>query len=111
MKVLKNFTDKPNLEHLIRKYKIKFDVFEQNNVCELNIFVIPEEYRGRGIGSKVMTLFCEWLDENEYACKLLASNKLGSDLEYLINFYSKYDFNLLNYDGVKEEANFYRENI
>lgn len=95
MYIQKNFSDCPKLLNILHKYKIKFDVLYDvdKNVCVLDRLQIPDEYRFIHIGTKVLELFVEWLDTNEYDCELLASDKLGTPLDILYNFYSKFGFN------------------
>lgn len=107
-KVLCTFKDCPLLCDLLNKYKIKFDVFRANSVCNLGRLCIPEQYRGRGIGSKVMEYFVQWLDENEFDCELLASKRLGTDINVLIDFYSSFGYNVCWYDSDEGTAKMFR---
>lgn len=74
--------------NIVKKYNITFDItiWADDNIVWLNHLVIPSRLRGKGIGSKVMKEFCNWLDDNHYDCKILI---LKMDL---FNFYNKFSF-------------------
>lgn len=102
------FEDCPLLLNLLDKYKISFDVYIKNSTCILDKLYIPEQYRGKGLGKKVMSYFCEWLDENRFDCELLASKSLGTDINILINFYSSFGYDLCWFDSTEGTAKLFR---
>ena len=86
------FDKDSRLYDYITRYKVKFDVELDDETAELKLFVIPDEYQGRNIATKIMELFCDWLDDNQYVCKLIASSNLGVKLDILLIFYESFGF-------------------
>jgi len=80
--------------NLIKKYNIKFDItlWTPENIVWLNNLVIPEKFCHKGIGSKLLTAFTTWLDENKYSSKLLVSDCYGTPINDLIQFYGKFGY-------------------
>ena len=78
----------------IKENKIIFDIsiWETENLVWLNRFIIPKKLRKNGFGTKVMEMFSQWLDENQFDSKLLVSNCYGIPEHILINFYGKYGY-------------------
>lgn len=74
--------------NIVKKYGLTFDItiWEEDKIVWLNHLVVPQKLRNKGIGSKVMQEFCNWLDDNHYNCKILILKMT------LFNFYSPFNF-------------------
>lgn len=61
----------------------------ENNTAQLRYFILSPEYRGLGLGRKLMELFMEYLRENKYsACYLWTTN----EQESAANLYKRFGF-------------------
>jgi len=62
-----------------------------NDTAQLRYFILEPEYRGIGLGKKLMDLFVEYLKEKNYKrCYLWTTN----ELEAAASLYTKYGFTL-----------------
>lgn len=92
----------------ITNYQITFDlsIWEKEKLVWLNNFIIPNEYRLKGLGTSIMSDFSKWLDSNEYDSKLLVSSCYGTSEYKLIDFYKKFDYKIYhekNHKGIYME--------
>lgn len=59
--------------NIINAYKVKMDItiWEQEKICWLNNFKVPEKFRHKRIGSKSLNELIDFCKENGYTLKLL----------------------------------------
>jgi peptidyl-dipeptidase Dcp len=63
----------------------------ENNTAQLRYFYIEPEYRGIGLGKKLMQLFMDFLKEKGYRASYLLTTH---ELHAAASLYSRYGFNL-----------------
>jgi ribosomal protein S18 acetylase RimI-like enzyme len=88
---------KKNIKKLFPKAFLSLDFYrnlEPANYLYLHKIEIPKEYKNQGIGSKVMQILCNFCDNNNLIFKLSPTDNFGSEINRLINFYKKFDFNI-----------------
>lgn len=61
----------------------------ENNMAQLRFFILLPEYRGIGLGKKLIDLFMKWLKEHDYyGCYLWTTNEQQTAIE----LYKRYGF-------------------
>ena len=53
---------------------------------------VPDEYKNKGIGTKIMQTICDFCDKEKLVCMLEPTSVFGSNLERLIHFYNRFGF-------------------
>jgi peptidyl-dipeptidase Dcp len=69
----------------------------ENSAAQLRFFIIHPEYRGIGLGKKLMELYMDWLEKHDYKSSYLWTTNEQTAAAAL---YKKYGFNLVEeYDS------------
>lgn len=77
---------------LIDKYEIDLDIYEYPSHIELKRIVVPSEYRGNGIGSKVMDDLIKYSVSKNKPLFTTPSSEFGGSKSRLIQFYKSFGF-------------------
>ena len=72
---------------------VRLELWEDKNKLTLDTIIIPKEYRGQGMGTKIMNMVCEYSDNVNKPLFLTPSSSYGvSSLNRLISFYKRFGF-------------------
>jgi predicted GNAT family acetyltransferase len=74
------------------EYLDNLDIYENKKSLKLALIVIKKEYRGTGIGSKIMTDLTNYADKNKQIIVATPSNDFGGNKNKVIQFNKKFGF-------------------
>jgi 8-oxo-dGTP pyrophosphatase MutT (NUDIX family)/predicted GNAT family acetyltransferase len=85
-----------NIESVLRekydKYLSGLDIYENKSSLRLSKIVVKPEFRGEGIGKKIMTDLTTYADKNQQIIALTPSSDFGGNKNRLIQFYKSFGF-------------------
>lgn len=74
------------------EYLKGLDIFENKNSLILSKIIIKDEFKGQGIGSKIMKDLTNYADANRQIIALTPSSDFGGNKNRLIQFYKTFGF-------------------
>lgn len=82
------------LEEKYNQYLHGLDIYEDKKSLKLSRVVIKPEFRGEGIGTKLMEDLVDYADKNIKIITLTPSSDFGGNKNKLIQFYKKFGFKI-----------------
>jgi GNAT superfamily N-acetyltransferase len=73
-------------------YLVGLDIYENKTSLVLSRIIVKDEFRGTGIGSKVMEDLINYADKNNQILALTPSGDFGGNKNRLIQFYKSFGF-------------------
>lgn len=80
------------LRNRYSKYLVGLDIYENNSSLRLSRIIINPEFRGKGIGTKIMNDLINYADRNSQMIFLTPSDDFGGSKNRLIQFYKHFGF-------------------
>jgi GNAT superfamily N-acetyltransferase len=77
---------------LSNKHKVDLDIYEYPTHLELRRIVVPQDQRGKGIGSKVMQDLIKYAQQNNKDLFTTPSSDFGGSKSRLVQFYKSFGF-------------------
>lgn len=74
------------------EYLVGLDIYENKTSLILSRIVVKDEFRGTGIGSKIMEELTNYADKNNQIVALTPSGDFGGNKNRLIQFYKSFGF-------------------
>lgn len=98
------FMIKDILKSKYYEYLDGLDIYENKGSLILSKIVINDKFKGKGIGTKIMSELVNYADNNKQIIALTPSSDFGGDKNRLVQFYKKFGFK--NNKGVHKSYEF-----
>jgi len=88
----KRYLKEGTLDSIASELGIELHIEERGDMLTLSKIVVPEELRGRGVGSVAMKKIIQYADQGGKTIALTPSSDFGGNKNKLIKFYKKFGF-------------------
>lgn len=83
----------PEIDAIGQELGVEIRIYEYpNGILELSKIVVPEESRGKGLGSVAMEKIIKYADDNDKIIALTPDDAFGGSKTRLIKFYKRFGF-------------------
>jgi predicted GNAT family acetyltransferase len=80
------------LQQKYGEYLVGLDIYENRTSLKLSRIIIKPEFRGEGVGSKIMEDLVNYADQNKQMIVLTPSSDFGGNKNRLVQFYKRFGF-------------------